>query len=242
MADIKTIPLNLLLRDSVFYMWQNKLHMSCFAIVHALLMYIGFDAIDGWHDAFFLPWLLVYYLFWCFFFRFYFGRRPYLLTSKLFDTFVPSTKMLALTLLAITILLALPLIPPFLGIGTTWAMKYSFYLQHYMEDSKVVDTITICIILLISPFVFYRPMMAWIGSLLGRSGSFKTAFCRTKGNYWQMMFITIVFEVLLALLAQADEYCHMYNIFTIVFGTPVILLFNVLLAKTYDYFFREIEG
>lgn len=242
MADIKVIPLTSLLRESFDYVCKNKISMICFSLVHMLLLFIGFKAIDGWHDISFLPWLIVYYLFWCFFFRFYFGRKPYLLTSKLFDTLIPSTKMFALTFIAVTLLLALPLIPPFLGVGSEWAIKYSSYLQKYMEDSQLVDVVTVCILLLVSPFIFYRPMMAWIGSLLGRSGSFKTAFAKTKGNYWPMMFLTILFELLLSLLAEMDYQLQLLNCCTIILGTPFIMFFNVLLAKTYDYFFREIDG
>lgn len=241
MADIKTIPLNSLLRESTYYIIQNKQDMFCFAIVHVLLLFIGFIAINGWHDIFFLPWLLVYYLFWCFFFRFYFGKKPYLFTLKLFDTFVPSTKMLALAFLVITILLVLPLVPPFLGIGSNWAIEYSAYLQRYMEDSKIIDIVTVLILLLVSPFVFYRPMMAWIGSLLGRSGSFKTAFARTKGNYGKMVLLTAIFELFLSVLTGIDFYFNTKYCFFIIFGTPLILIFNVILAKTYDYFFREID-
>ena len=242
MADIKTIPLFSLLRESVVYVLNSKRSMFCFAVVHMLLLFIGFDAIDGWHDIFFLPWLAVYYLFWCFFFRFYFERKPYLWTPKLLYTLVPSTKILALTFLIITILLALPLVPPFLGIGTDWAMEYSLYLQRYMEDSKVVDIVTIVLLLFVSPFIFYRPMMAWIGSLLGRSGSFKTAFVRTKGNYWRMFFLTVVFELIMLGLSVIDSRWKTANCASIVLGTPVVILFNVVLAKTYDYFFREIDG
>ena len=242
MGDIKKIPLCELLKDSLLYVRENKLNMFYFSLVHIFLLVLGFEAIDGWHDVFFLPWLLVYYLFWCFFFRFYFGRRPYLLTPKLVDTLVPSTKMLTITFVVITFLLALPLIPPFLGIGSQWAIEYSYYLQKYMEDSKVVDTVTVCVFLLVSPFVFFRPMMAWISSLLGRSGSFKTAFAKTKGNYWQMMKLLLIFEAILVAFEQADSFLQTHDYFTIVLGTPVIILLNVVLAKTYDYFFREIEG
>ena len=188
MADIKVMPLKGLLAESFSYMRDNGREMTLFAVVHMMFLTAAFELIDGWHDVFFLPWLAAYYLFWCFFFRFYFKRRPYLATLKLFDTLVPSTKILALTFLVVTALLMLPLIPPFFGVGSEWAEKYGIYLQRYMEDSRTVDGITVVIMTLTAPFVFYRPMMAWISSLIGRSGSLKSAFARTKGNYWRMTF------------------------------------------------------
>lgn len=113
MADIKVMPLKGLLAESFSYMRDNGREMTLFAVVHMMFLTAAFELIDGWHDVFFLPWLAAYYLFWCFFFRFYFKRRPYLATLKLFDTLVPSTKILALTFLVVTALLMLPLIPPF---------------------------------------------------------------------------------------------------------------------------------
>ena len=90
-----------------------------------------------------------------FLFSFYFKRaKPYLATVKLFYTLVPSTKMLALTFLVVTALLMLPLIPPFFGIGSGMGKWYTLYLKRYMEDTRVVDGITVVIMTLTAPLVF----------------------------------------------------------------------------------------
>lgn len=242
MADIKVMPLKGLLAESFSYMRDNGREMTLFAVVHMMFLTAAFELIDGWHDVFFLPWLAAYYLFWCFFFRFYFKRRPYLATLKLFDTLVPSTKILAFTFLVVTALLMLPLVPPFFGVGSEWAEKYGIYLQRYMEDSRTVDGITVVIMTLTAPFVFYRPMMAWISSLIGRSGSLKSAFARTKGNYWRMTFLAALFELLFAGLEAGGQALRIGSWLSIVAGSPLVIYFNVVLAETYDYFFLEIEG
>ena len=72
MADIKVMPLKGLLAESFSYMRDNGREMTLFAVVHMMFLTAAFELIDGWHDVFFLPWLAAYYLFWCFFFRFYF--------------------------------------------------------------------------------------------------------------------------------------------------------------------------
>ncbi len=242
MADIRVIPLQELFRESFSYFCANGRFMAAFTVVHILFLIAGFELINGWQDVFFLPWLAAYYLFWCFFFRFYFRRRPYLATLKLFGTLVPSTKILALTFVVVTALLALPLIPPFLGVGSEWAENYSAYLQRYMEDSRVIDGVTIALMTLIAPLVFYRPMMAWISSLIGRSGSLKSAFVRTKGNYWRLTFVAVVFECLFVGLEAAGQSLGIGSWLSIVVGSPFVVYFNVFLAKLYDYFFLEIEA
>ena len=242
MADIKVIPLKELFRESFSYMCENCRNIALFSVVHMLFLIAGFEMIDGWHDVFFLPWLVGYYLFWCFFFRFYFKRKPYLATVKLFYTLVPSTKMLALTFLVVTALLMLPLIPAFFGIGSEWANEYTLYLKRYMEDTRVVDGITVVIMTLTAPLVFYRPMMAWISSLIGRSASMKSAFAKTRGNYWKMAFLLATFELLFAGLTWAGQQLGIGNWLSIAVGSPLVIYLNVIFAKTYDYFFLEIDG
>lgn len=242
MADIRTIALADLFRESWRYVVGQKREMALFSFTHILFLIAGFELIDGWHDVFFLPWGIAYYLFWCFFFRFYFGRKPYLATVKLFGTLVPSTKILALAFCVLTFLLALPLLPLFIGNGSEWAAKYALYLQEYMEDGRTVDVLTAVVLIFVAPFIFYRPMMAWISSLLGRSGSLRTAFAKTKGNYWRMTFLLFLFEGVFAALELAGQAVGAGSWFAIVAGSPMFVYFNVIVAKTYDYFFLEIEA
>ena len=63
MADIKVIPLKELFRESFSYMCENCRNIALFSVVHMLFLIAGFEMIDGWHDVFFLPWLVGYYLF-----------------------------------------------------------------------------------------------------------------------------------------------------------------------------------
>ena len=242
MAEIKTLPLKKLFRESFSHICANRRSAVLFSVAHIVLLAAGFELIDGWHDLVFLPWLVVYYLYWCFFFRFYFGKKPYLATKKLIGTVVPSVKILALSFFVLTALLLLPLLPVLFGADADWSVDYSGYLQKYMEDGRLVDGITLFVFLLVSPFIYFRPMMAWIGSLLGRSGAFKTAFARTKGNYWRMFFLLAVFELALAVFGAAGQVLGAGKWLFIIFGSPLMVFLNLILAKTYDYFFLEIDG
>ena len=242
MAEIKTLPLQMLIRESFACLCDRWQSFAVLTATHIALLAAGFELIDGWHDLVFLPWLIVYYLYWCFFFRFYFGKKPYLEMNRLAGTLVPSVKILALSFFVLTALLVLPLLPILLGGDADWAVDYSGYLQKYMEDGRLVDGITLFVFLLVSPFIYFRPMMAWIGSLLGRSGAFKTAFARTKGNYWRMFFLLAVFELALAVFGAAGQVLGAGKWLFIIFGSPLMVFLNLILAKTYDYFFLEIDG
>ena len=241
MEDIKKLSLKNVFDDSISYMIDSWKNMLLFVIVHVFFLIVGFELLDGLRDFKFIFWLLFYYLYWYFFFRFYFNRKPYLFTKKVFATVSPSIKILTLTFAVLTILLVLPLLPPFFDIESEWANNYLSFLKTYMEDSRVVDTLTLCIVLFVSPFIFYRPMMAWIASVIGRSSLLKTAFAKTKGNYWKMVVLGGIFNISLVILELMGKDFGLGNWLFIIVGSPVIIFFNVVLVKTYEYFFLEIE-
>jgi hypothetical protein len=241
MSEVKKMPLKLILADSLKYMASNVVNMTVFSIVHILFLIIGFKFLDGWHNVLFLPWIVFYYFYWYFFFRFYFNRKPYLFTLKLARTLIPSTKILAITFIILTVLLALPLLPPFLDIGSEWTNNYVLYLKLYMEDTRAIDTVTIGIIVLVSPFIFYRPIMAWIASVLGRSSLMSSAYAKTRGNYWKMVLLGGIFNISLAFLEYSGEFLGVGNWLFLIAGTPLIVYLNVILAKMYEYFFLEVE-
>ncbi len=84
--------------------------------------------------------------------------------------------------------------------------------------------------------------MAWISSLIGRSASMKSAFAKTRGNYWKMAFLLATFELLFAGLTWAGQQLGIGNWLSIAVGSPLVIYLNVIFAKTYDYFFLEIDG
>ena len=155
---------------------------------------------------------------------------------------MPSSRIFGLMLFFTTLLIAIPLIIPFISGNNSWVDKYVFYLQKYTEDPLVLNTITMVIFSIVSPFIFYRPMMGWIGSVIGRSGSISTAYARTKRNYWEFLFITVVFNLMYSIMQFCDDYLGTAGWLTILLGSPVIVFMNVILAKAYEYFFLEIDN
>lgn len=241
MSDVRKLSLINVFNDSFSYLINKWKIMLLFTVIHAVFLIAGFQLSDGWHDYKFIFWLLLYYLYWYGFFRFYFNRKPYIFTKKVFLTVSPSIKILALTFIVLTILLTLPLLPPLFDIESDWANDYLNYLKIYMEDTKVVDSVTVGILVFVSPFIFYRPMMAWIASIIGRSSLLKTAFAKTKGNYWKLVTLGAIFNFMMIALEFLGLELGLGNWLFIIAGSPLFILFNVVLAKTYEYFFLEIE-
>lgn len=240
MADVKKIPLRKIFADSLDYCLKNWHETSLFSIANMIFLIIGFKIINAWHDFMFLLWLVPYYMFWYAFFRFYFGRKPYVMTKKIFGTLLPSTRILGLLLVFVTILIVLPLVIPFVCTGA-WVETYVENLQKYIEDTQLINTVTTVILSVFSPIIFYRPMMAWIGSVIGRSSQMSTAYSRTKGNYWEFLLITVIFNLAFIGLDIAGEGLNLENWLAIFIGSPVVVYMNVFLAKTYEYFFMEID-
>jgi len=241
MAENNTISLKRLFINSIKYGLRKWHELSLFTVVHILLLIVGFKFINGWHDKLFLLWIVPYYMFWCFFFRFYFDRKPYVMTTMIFDTLLPSTRILVLSMLITILIVSVPFLIPFIGINSPWVDSYVDHLQKYTEDTATINIVATIIMTIISPFIFYRPMMAWIGSLIGRSGLLSTAFARTKGNYWQFMTITVVFSLLSLLVEVLDNALSMRSWLIIFLDSAIVVFLNVVIAKTYEYFFLEIE-
>ena len=237
MADIS---LKRLFFNSGKYCITKWHEMSLFSIINAIFMIVGFKIMDSWHDRLFLLWILPYYVFWYYFFRFYFGRKPYI-DNNIFGTLLPSSKILVLTLLIVGLLIIIPLLIPFVFGSCQWVETYIEHLQKYTEGDNVLDAGMLLILTLISPFIFYRPMMAWIGSVIGRSGQLSTAFSKTGGIYWELLLISVEFNLLFMVIEFFDTYFGLQGWLTILLDSPLMVFMNVLLAKMYEYIFLEIE-
>ena len=136
----KTFPVAETFLASWRYCRENRRHIAVFTLVNWLLLLLGFKFMGGTGNILFIFWCVLYYLFSCFFFRFYYNRRPYLLTHKIFDSLVPSTKILFLTLALATLLAYLPFAPLFLGFPAEMMEDYAVgFIQEYMDENKLYD-------------------------------------------------------------------------------------------------------
>ena len=95
------------------------------------------------------------------------------------------------------------------------------------------------LLLLVSPLILYRPFMAWISSVIGRSGLLKTAFAKTEGNYWRFVAMAAIFNAAFVVFEGLDEMFDLPAAAPMVIYAPLLVYFNAAIAKTYEFFFLD---
>lgn len=238
-AEEKKLPLLKILDISFDCCLQNLKSIGWFTLINLLFLLVSVQFLGGYSSPLFLIWAIFYYIFWCYFFRFYFHRKPYLMFRKIFDSLVPSTKILVLTFAFAMLLAFLPYIPLFMGLPLDSTDKYTYFLKEYMQESKVVDWGLNFILLFVSPLIFYRPFMAWISALVGRSGLLKTAFAKTAGNYWRFVALGALFNIVFIAFETLGASLALPSWTLMIVYSPLIVYFNVVIAKIYEFFFLD---
>lgn len=245
--------------QSYDYLKANIKDMSIFCFVNFLFLAFVVLIVGNLSNPLFLLWAAVYYVFWGYFFRYLFNRKPYYQSKIMADSLVPSTKIFMLTIITMSVFIALPLIPLFVSLPFNlsdryieFLDRYSDFLQRYMEESEILDLFLSFIFIFVAPVAFFRPFYAWISSIIGRSGAIKFAFSKTKNNYWQFLKVGIVMNVTFVILRSfsnlvgdivsfdnftAEKYIASLLFFAL--SSPFMIYFNIFIAKSYDFFFIE---
>lgn len=224
------------------YCRDNKRIAGMFVLVNWLLLVLGFKFMGGMGSLLFIVWCGIYYLFWCYFFRFYYQRKPYVLTLKIFDSLIPSTKILFITLALATLLAYLPFLPLFFGLPVDVLDEYTTgFIQEYMDENKLYDWGMTVILLLVTPLIFYRPLFAWISAVIGRSGSLRNAWRLTRGNYGRFLLVTVVFNAAAFLIDWVDRLLNASDWLDFTLGSPLVVFCNIYIAKSYDFFFLDLD-
>ena len=113
---------------------------------------------------------------------------------------------------------------------------YTNFLREYMPE---LDLGLMLLLLLVSPLILYRPFMAWISSVIGRSGLLKTAFAKTEGNYWRFVAMAAVFNAVFVVFEGLDEMFDLPDAALMVVYAPLLVYFNAAIARTYEFFFLD---
>jgi hypothetical protein len=113
------------------------------------------------------------------------------------------------------------------------------FLQGDVEHSGMLIFIANVLFILVSPMLAYRPFLAWISSLIGRSGSLRFAWKKTKGNYVEFLLVAIITNLSVAFVRWLVMYLGGNDYITLLFVAPVFIYFNVLSAKIYEFFFLK---
>ncbi len=234
----KKLPLALIMRESWQYCNHNVKAVSLFVVLNYIVCAAVFYT---WKTVWLWPVLILMYVLWSGFFRYYFGRRPYLQAGSLFSSLVPSTKIVVLTVVVVSVFLLLPfgiLFIPYLP--PRFMEAYTAFLQTNMQNgNEELNAAANVVAVLFSPLIFYRPMLAWIATLLGRSGSLKFAWSKTRRNYWEFLLLAVVIDLSMTFIYKGVLLTGGNVCAALIPLSVLIVYFNVVLAKLYEFFFLE---
>ena len=243
--EIIHINVGMLLKETQAYIHNNFTFVLCVFLVNMVYM-LCFKTLDGGiSNPLSIAWIISYYIFWCFFYRYYYNVRPYFDGKAVFGSLAPSAKaMVIIFLLAVTIIL-LPMLPLFLGFNDLYLDIYENYLSVFGAMSSKGDAtaplplllIAYAIFALVSPVLICKPYLAWISSLHGKNASFKKVQNRAKGNYWAFVIISAMLLFPEAIATYLDKVwnCQRWLDYTV--STTVFVYTNIIFAKVYDTFY-----
>ena len=96
--------------------------------------------------------MLAIYVLWGMYFRFYFNRKPYFDYKVLFNSLVPSTKIVVLTVVIGTLLIVLPILPLFISKSPEFIDEYTMFLQGDVEKQGMLVLIAnVLFMLMLNP-------------------------------------------------------------------------------------------
>ncbi len=226
----KYLPVFHILTSSGAYFKSKPLAMIVFSLLNYISVILG---VYTWRTAAFFIVLIFAYALWCYFFRFYFNKTPYIELKSMTASLSPSTKILVLSFVIMTILILFPFILPFLGLGDT------DYYMHLLNDQELLNAAVGVIGIFLAPFIFFRPFFAWIASALGYNKSLKFAFYHTQGNYKQIVCLLLILNIPYVLLEQISQYLALPPYLFYLLLSPLIVYMNIVMARCYEFFFIE---
>ena len=240
MTETSRLTWNSLKQNVCDYIGQQYRVLLGFTFVNMLFLAVMFWGGGVVGTLWFLGWMAAYYLFNFIFFRYFFARKPYLLTEKFFDTLVPASKILFTLMLLLTLLAYLPYLPLlFVGMSDNLKNLITAFIGDFMGESNIYNVLISLILLLCSPFILYRPIMAWIAAVIGRSGLIKPVLRRTEGYYRLFLLVGAVFYFFASGVQLLDTGLHLHGYLFWMTMAPLTVLLNVVLAKTYEMLFLD---
>ena len=232
----KYLPAVQMLREALGYWLENSRAMWLFTAGQVLFAAV-FVLIGGWTQEWFLLWAAAYYVFWYGFFRYVFNREPYVLSWRIVATLIPSIKIVFMVFLFLLVLMFLPYVPYLMGdVSLEVKDNYTAFLQQYMQDSQAIDLVLNVVFTLFSPLLFMRPVLAWIGAIIGRSWSILSAFSRTQNNYFPMLLLMIIFNAVFGVMLFLIRLDWEFVWPIVVLSAPVIVFFSIVMGRVYSFF------
>lgn len=190
-------------------------------------------------------WLIGYYIFWCVFYRYYYGLRPYFFIKAVTASLKPSTKAVVILFLVMMVIALLPMLPLFLGYNDLYMNFYENYMQMIESLSRreaIAEVwhgilVVYGVFCLLAPILICQPYMAWIASLCRRSFSFKQVRDKMRGNYWNLVFISLLLVFPEALIDRVATTGDLSGYISTSVDALLFIYTNVVFAKIYDFFY-----
>jgi hypothetical protein len=240
MTETSCLTFQQLRSDVCSYLRINYKALCKFAGVNFLFIALLFFGLGGVGSLLFLLWGMGYYLFHFFFFRWYFKRKPYLITIKFFDTLLPALKVMFMLLLGFTLLAYLPYFPLLFG-GTSETLKkgITWFIGGLMGESNAYNVIISIVMLALARVILYRPLLGWVAAVIRRRGDKKNIAKQTTRCYGLFFKILLSFYLISAILWLIDSVLHLQGLLFGVSIAPLTVLFDLFLAKTYEILFLD---
>lgn len=234
--EVKNIGFKKLFDEAVLAWNQNLKSMVVASVIVCMFLEVGFCLLGGWANPLFLPWGILLYLFWYGFFRFVFGRKPYLKNRRFWESLIPATKIVMLAFIFATFLLLLPYAPYAMNVPVEVKENYELFQKRYMQDGDAYDVVLNIIFVLMAPQVILRPFMAWLNAIIGRSWSIMTAWNRTQGSYFVFFVLAMLIDIFyFSFVFLVGGGVPLWLVW--ILAAPLIVFVNLLISRIYIFYF-----
>ena len=234
---IPHLPAGRIFYESLAYVGDNPLAVLMFSVINYMFLVAG---VSVWATGLFWPLVLGYYLFWSYFFRFYFQKKPYLQLKPLLNSLMPSSKILVIGVSVFAVITFLPFIPLLLVyLGVEIDIGKLAAVQRELLESPWVNLGFVLLFTLLVPQIFFRPFMAWISALLGRNRTLKFAWSRTRNNYLPLLIIALIMNLAGLLADEFGRFNEAADIFSLLLLSALMVYFNIVIAQIYTFFFEN---
>lgn len=239
--DIKKIPVFKILSQAFSLFKEKKEGFGLFVFINFIFLETFMNIEAGLSNKISILWILSYYAYWFAFFRYNYGKKPYLFSADIFGSLIPSTKMFFLVIVMSLFLGLLPYLPLFMGFDDKYLLMLETYMQTIQDASA--DTLNMLILsivlIMILPFILCRPFLAFISSVQGLNGSLRKAWKKSVGNYWRFILIMLILNLPCFLIMQTDKYFELNGNLNLLFNSFYLVYYNLVFAKIYDFFYVE---
>jgi len=236
--EISDFSLLAALKSSAKFVLLFKKTFLIWSVINFIFLYVFKFIPNGWTNSLSIIWLVSYYIFLTIFIRYTLQHKPYFSLIRIFNSLVPSSKIMFMNIIIYLLVVICPYIPLLMGLSDKYLELFELYMDVIQSNNSLSGkALFYSFMLLISPYTIIRPYLAWISSLVGKSRSIMDAYKKTKGYYWRFVSYAIIMSSSLALSYYIDT---IYNLNTSIYiMTFLFMYFNIVFISLYKCFYKK---